>query len=104
MDTAKDKKRAVVCGGYRGAGTKDSKIETDKTCQAYDFKSNKWDDSVPDLPVSLSGAASVPFGDSFLTVSGHTGYSYIKSVFWLKDGEKWVKFDEDLGQGPVRVK
>ncbi len=72
----------------------------------FDLDIQVWRDG-PDFPISLSGGASVQFGDTFLVVSdlkdfvSEIGIFYSKSIFkFVTEPEGWIKLPQKLSTGP----
>ena len=51
------------------------------------------------MPVRLWGASVLPMDNTFIIISGYTGYEHSKSIFWYTDNRGWDKLEPSLNKG-----
>ena len=90
----RDPPRVMVVGGFADSGKQKS---LDTTTEILDLESMTWTQG-PSTPEKLgfSGAAAIPYRDSFVLVGGDTG-PFFRTIYYLNvDSMTWETLDEKL--------
>ena len=83
--------KIVVAGGYP--------FEYLATVEVYNIKENSWE-TADDLPFGrLSGAAVVPFEDTFIMIGGDGSKKYSNKLWKYKKNGEWEEMPNKLSEG-----